>query len=170
VDPVGRSEGKGKRDRDDETGVHPETLDRDPDEELDERESARGIPCSAEPSALWALVARPERWHEWSPHVRGAEGLGDPEVKAGAKGRVILRGGVALPAEVTEVVPGRSWTWRVGGIVVDHVVIPVEGGGSALRMRVDSIGGPWSLAARLYAPVVGLIARHIVRVAERPGS
>jgi hypothetical protein len=35
-------------------------------------------------------------------------------------------------------------------------------------MKVDSTGGAWSLAARAYAPVVGLIAGHIVRVAERP--
>jgi hypothetical protein len=164
VDPVGRSEGKGKRDRDDEPGVHPETLDRDSDDDPD----TRGIRCGAAPEALWALVARPDRWHEWSPHVRGAEGLGSPEVEAGSRGRVVLRGGISLPAEVTEVVPGRSWSWRVGGIVVDHLVTPAAGGGSTLEMKVDSTGGAWSLAARAYAPVVGLIAGHIVRVAERP--
>lgn len=115
---------------------------------------------------LWAMVARPDRWHEWSPYVRGAEGLGSPEVEAGSTGRVILRGGISLPAEVTEVIPGRSWAWRVGGIEVDHVVTPT-GDGSRLAMEVGSTGGPWSIAARLYAPVVGLIARRIVAVAER---
>jgi hypothetical protein len=166
VDPVGRSEGKGKRDRDDEPGVHSKTLDRDSDVET----GGHGIACEADPEKLWALVARPDRWHEWSPHVRGAEGLGTPEVQAGSKGRVILRGGISLAAEVTAVTPGRSWTWRVGGIVVDHLVTPADGGGSSLAMKVDSTGGAWSLAARAYAPVVGLIARHIARVAERSGA
>ncbi len=125
------------------------------------------IECEASPDRLWSLVARPDRWHEWSPHVRGAEGLGSPEVEAGAKGKVVLRGGVRVPAEITEVVPGESWSWRVGGIVVDHVVAPSGTGGSSLAMPVESTGGPWGLAAALYAPFVGLIARQIVRVAER---
>lgn len=127
---------------------------------------ATEIETEAQPELLWTLVARPDRWHEWSPYVRGAEGLGFPEVEAGAKGEVVLRGGIKMPAEVTEVVPGRSWAWRVGGIVVDHAVTPT-GAGSRLTMAVDSTGGPWSVAARLYAPVVGLIARRIVTVAER---
>jgi hypothetical protein len=139
------------------------TLDRD----SDDYSGTRGVRCEADPQTLWALVARPDRWHEWSPHVRVAEGLGSPEVTAGAKGRVILRGGISLPAEVIEVVPGRLWSWRVGGIVVDHVVTPAARGGSTLEMKVDSTGRAWSLAARAYAPVVGLIARRIVRVAER---
>lgn len=125
-----------------------------------------GIECKAPPEELWALVARPDRWHEWSPYVAGAEGLGSPEVEAGAKGQVVMRGGIKLPAEVTDVVAGRSWAWRVGGIVVEHTVTPT-GAGSRLAMTVDSTGGPWSVAARLYAPVVGLIARRIVAVAER---
>ncbi len=127
---------------------------------------ATEIKCGAPAERLWALVARPDRWHEWSPHVRGADGLGSPQVEAGARGRVILRGGLAVPAEVTEVIPGRSWAWKVGGIEVDHVVTPTDPG-SLLTMAVDSTGGPWSLAARLYSPVVGLIARRIVTVAER---
>ncbi len=125
-----------------------------------------GNECDAPAEKLWALVARPERWHEWSPYVRGAEGLGSPEVEAGAKGRVFLRGGIGLPAEVTEVDPGRSWSWKVGGIVVHHIVTPTANG-SHLAMPVEAAGRAWTPAARLYAPVVGLIASRIVRVAER---
>ena len=124
------------------------------------------IECDAPPDRLWSLVARPDRWHEWSPHVRGAEGLGSPEVEPGSKGSVILRGGLRLPAEVTDVVPGRSWTWKVGGIVVHHIVTPTATG-STLAMPVEPAGRPWAPAAALYAPVVGAIARRIVRVAER---
>lgn len=124
------------------------------------------IECEASTERLWSLVARPDRWHEWSPHVRGAEGLGSPEVEAGATGRVILRGGIGLPAEVTEVDPGRSWSWKVGGITVYHVVTPTPNG-SRLAMPVESNGLTWAPAATLYRPVVGLIARRIVQIAER---
>ena len=127
---------------------------------------ANEIECGATAELLWALVARPDRWHEWSPYVRGAEGLGSPEVEAGAKGEVVLRGGIRLPAEVTGVDPGRSWSWKVGGIVVHHVVTATPNG-SRLAMPVESSGWAWSPAAKLYAPVVDLIARRIVRVAER---
>jgi hypothetical protein len=34
-------------------------------------------------------------------------------------------------------------------------------------MPVESTGAGWNVAAALYAPFVGLIARQIVRVAER---
>jgi hypothetical protein len=36
--------------------------------------------------SVWSLMARPERWREWAPHVRGAWGLGEPEVIAGRRG------------------------------------------------------------------------------------
>lgn len=125
----------------------------------------RGVECRAAPERLWELVARPELWHRWSPYVRGAEGLGSPEVEQGARGKVVLRGGISLPAEVTEVTPGRSWSWQVGGIVVHHIVTATPSG-SRLEMPVESEGRLWAPAALAYAPVVDLIARRIARVAE----
>jgi len=128
--------------------------------------TGRAITCAAPAETLWALVARPELWSRWSPHVRGAEGLGSPEVQAGAKGKVILAGGLRLPAEITEVLPGHSWSWQVGGILVDHVVSEAPGG-STLSMPVRPARGLWKPTALAYAPVVGLIAHRIVQIAER---
>ena len=105
------------------------------------------IETDAPPERVWALIAQPERWGRWSPHVRGAIGLGSPEVVEGASGHVVLRGGVRLAARITEVVPGESR--------IDHVV--------------EGSSRPWSIAARAYALIVGLIARNIARVAERDG-
>lgn len=73
-------------------------------------------------SGRWS-GARPDQWSRWSPYVRGAEGLGTPEVQEGSRGTVLLAGGLRLPAEILEVIPGRSWTWRVGGIVIEHLVL-----------------------------------------------
>jgi hypothetical protein len=131
--------------------------------------SDRQIHSTATPGQLWDLVARPDLWNRWSPHVRGAEGLGSPEVRQGARGKVVLRGGIKVPAEILEVTPGQSWSWQVGGIVVHHIVRPATGG-SSLAMPVESKGQLWTPAALAYAPVVDLIARRIARVAEdEPG-
>ena len=83
---------------------------------------------AAEPAAAWALLARPSRWHEWAPHVRGAWGLGEPEVRAGARGAARLLGVVPVPAVVTAKEEGRSWTWRVGPVDMVHAVRPAGRG------------------------------------------
>ena len=127
---------------------------------------SKPVLSSASPERLWALVARPDQWYRWSPYVRGAEGLGSPEVREGAKGKVILAGGLKLPAEILDVTPGSSWTWRVGGIVVVHIVTPAPGG-SQLEMPVRATGAPWKPAAMAYQPFIRLIARRIAAVAER---
>ena len=55
-------------------------------------------PSNAPPEDAWALLARPDRWHKWAPHVRGAWGLGDAEVEAGRRGFVRLLGAVPVPS------------------------------------------------------------------------
>ena len=126
---------------------------------------AQTIRCEAPPERVWALIAQPKRWSEWSPHVRGAEGLGSPEVVAGMRGNVILRGGVRVSAEVTAVTPGESWSWQVGGLRIRHTVRE-EGAGSRIEQEVEGATRAWSLLAATYAPVVGLVSRNIARVAE----
>lgn len=125
------------------------------------------VECDAPPERVWALISRPERWREWSPYVRGAEGLGSPEVVEGSVGSVLLRGGLRLPATVGAVDPGRSWAWRVGGLRILHRVTPRDGGRSRIEHEVGGASLPWSAGALAYAPLVGLIALNISRVAER---
>jgi len=62
--------------------------------------------------------------------------------------------------------PGRSWSWRVGGIIVEHVVTSTPTG-SQLSMPVRAASIRWKPAALAYGPIVNLIARRIVTVAER---
>jgi hypothetical protein len=114
----------------------------------------------ASPEEAWSLLARPSRWPEWAPHIRGAWGLGDPEVQEGRLGAVRLMGVVPVPAYVTAVDPGRSWTWRVGPLTLIHSVDPV-GGGSRVSMTLD---GPAPIVLT-YAPVVGALTRRLARVA-----
>lgn len=127
----------------------------------------KAIESAADPERIWELIARPANWRLWSPHVRGAEGLGEPEVQPGRQGKVILAGGLRVPARILSVDPGRSWSWKVGGLVIDHLVEPTSDGAS-LAMPVRSEGRFWSPFALAYAPVVDSIAQRIARLAEQP--
>ena len=74
---------------------------------------------SAPPSVAWALLSRPEAWAAWSPHVRGAWGLGDGEVREGRgrRGARLLGIDRPVPARITAKSdgargPGRSASSR----------------------------------------------------------
>ena len=122
----------------------------------------------ASAAEVWSLLAEPRRWHEWSPYVAGGEGLGEPEVEAGAAGVVVLRGGVRIGAEILEVVPGRSWTWRVKGLEIRHEVHPTRRG-ARLTMTPSGSGPLWAPIAAGYRLPTALIARNIARVAAKRG-
>jgi len=122
---------------------------------------------SADPLVAWSLVAEPARWHEWSPHVRGAWGLGEPEIERGARGAARLLGIVPIPTRVTAVAEGRSWTWSVGLMELDHRVDPDPDGTGGSIVGVDIRAAP-AMEAVLrftYGPVVALLVRNLARVA-----
>ncbi|MSX03157.1 MAG: SRPBCC family protein, partial [Actinobacteria bacterium] len=73
-------------------------------------------------------MSRPQEWSSWAPHVRGAWGLGESEVRVGARGYARLLGVVPIPATITAVDPGRSWTWKVGPVEMVHRVDPTADG------------------------------------------
>lgn len=112
----------------------------------------------------WALVARPSRWSEWAPHLRGAWGLGSPEVQAGRRGAARLLWIVPVPASISAKTPGRSWAWRVGPMTLDHVV-EAHGAGSRITMTTSSPGPLDSVLAATYGPVVRTLVRRLARVA-----
>lgn len=120
---------------------------------------------AARPEAAWALMARPERWAEWAPHVRGAWGLGEPEVEPGRQGAVRIAGMLPVPARVIDKEPGRRWSWRVGPVTLHHRVEPA---GDGCRVAVD-LAAPWPLERGLaytYGPVVAWTVGRLARRAE----
>jgi hypothetical protein len=117
-------------------------------------------------SEAWELLARPDRWHEWAPQLRGAWGLGQPEVRPGARGAARLLGVVPVPAVITDVDPGRSWTWRVGPVEFDHRVDP-EPGGSRVTVTMRAAAPVEAVLRVTYGPVVQLLVGNLARVAAR---
>lgn len=86
---------------------------------------------------------------------------------------MILRGGVKLPAEVLAVSRGRSWSWQVGGLVIDHSIVILDDGRLKLEMPVRAASPLFAPVAAAYSPIVDRIAARIIRLAEsdsRSGS
>ncbi len=120
---------------------------------------------AATPAAAWPLLAEPDRWHEWSPHVRGAVGLGEPEVGDRRRGAVMLLGVLPVPARIVAKADGRSWTWRVGPMTMEHAVNPRAGGGSRISVSLNAPGPLEPVLAATYGPVIQLLVTRLARLA-----
>jgi hypothetical protein len=123
------------------------------------------VTTSAPPEAAWALLARPARWPEWAPHVRGAWGLGSPEVREGALGAARLFGALPVPARIVAKRPGRSWTWRVGPVEMVHRVEP-RGAGCEVAIDVIALPPLERAFALAYGPVIAATLRRLARAAQ----
>lgn len=121
---------------------------------------------SADPDAAWALISRPDRWRRWAPHLRGAIGLGRPEVREGAVGLVLVGLAIPVPARIVDKQEGRSWTWRVGPLEVRHLVRPLRSGCEVV-MELSAPAPLERVLAVSYGPVVSLLVGNLARVAER---
>ena len=121
---------------------------------------------AASPARAWSLIAEPSRWHEWAPHVRGAWGLGEPEVRAGARGAARILWALPVPATVTDKRPGESWTWRVGPVSMVHRVSRRPNG---CEVAVDIVApAPLEpVLAFTYGPVVEVLVNRLARAAEQ---
>jgi hypothetical protein len=121
----------------------------------------------AQAETVWPLLACPTRWPEWAPHLRGAWGLGWPQVREGAVGAARLFGVVPLPARISRVNPGESWAWQVGLVTVDHLVEELpDHGGSIVAVAIDAPGPLEPLVARTYGLVLGGLVERLARTAE----
>ena len=120
-----------------------------------------------DPARAWELISRPQEWSSWAPHVRGAWGLGQGEVRVGARGYARLLGVVPIPATITAVDPGRSWTWQVGPVEMVH---RVDRAAEGCTVAVEiSAPAPIEAALRIgYRPLVDLLLSRLLSESRRP--
>lgn len=121
---------------------------------------------AAAPAAAWDLMARPARWHEWAPHIRGAWGLGSPEVQVGRRGLVRLLGAPVVPARITRKRAGRVWAWKVGPAELTHRVEPRDGGGSIVATDIDAPAALEGTLRVTYGPLIQLLMNRLARLAS----
>jgi hypothetical protein len=113
----------------------------------------------APPDAAWTLMARPDAWSQWAPHVRGAWGLGSPEVRDGARGFARLLGVIPVPAKIVGK-QERAWAWRVGPMTLVHRVEP-RIRGCAVAIDLHAPGPLEPVLAATYGPVIQLMLNRL---------
>jgi len=114
---------------------------------------------------VWAILSDVERWPTWTASVTSVELDGPMAVGSRAKVRQ-----PKLPAvtwTVTELVPGRSFTWETTGpgsrATGWHEVTPTGDGSCDVRLALEQAGPLGSLVGLLYR---GLTKRYVQMEAD----
>ncbi len=118
---------------------------------------ARRVDAPAD--AVWDVLVSVAEWPDWGPSVTAVEAPGEG-LGPGTRGSVRTVGGLRLPFEVTGFVPGRYWSWKVGGVTAtDHLVEPLGPDACRLSFGVPAVAFPYLLVCRV---AIGRIARKAV--------
>jgi uncharacterized protein YndB with AHSA1/START domain len=123
--------------------------------------------AAASPEAVWALLVDVERWPTWTRSMQRVELVTEGPLALGS--RVKVKQPRLAPATfvVTELDPGRSFSWRATspGVVsrASHEVTAAPAGTSTIRLCLDLEGlmaGPIRLA------LGGLVRRYVQMEAD----
>jgi uncharacterized protein YndB with AHSA1/START domain len=117
------------------------------------------IEIDAPPSTVWDVFVDVERWPEWTASVDRLVALDGPGIEVGKRFEIDQPRMPTLVWQVTEVEPGRSWTWVQrspgGTTLASHVVEAVGDDRTLVRQRIDQ-RGPVGVT-------VGLLMRRLTR-------
>ena len=123
------------------------------------------FPVAASADRVWAVLSDVERWPTWTASMSQVALDGPLQVGAVAKIRQ-----PKLPATawtVTEVVPGRSFSWESKApgsrAVGEHEITPTGDGACEVRLMLDQTGPLGSLVGLLYR---GLTRRYVQMEAD----
>lgn len=119
--------------------------------------TAHEVVIAATPDTVWSIYADVERWPSWTASVRRVELLdGATSLSIGARARITQPRLPRVVWTVTELDPGRSWTWRAGGpgatTVASHDVEP-HADGTIVRSTIAQHG--------LVGAVIGRLTRRL---------
>lgn len=116
---------------------------------------------------VWGVYSDVARWPEWTASVRSLTHVRGADLEIGARVRIDQPRLPATVWEVTELTPGRSWTWvtRSPGATTTgvHEVRALAGQRTEVVNRVVQAGPLGLLAGRLAA---GLTRRYLALEAE----
>jgi uncharacterized membrane protein len=102
------------------------------------------IEIDAPAAVVWDVFTDVERWPDWTASVTSLRGLDGPALEVGRRFEIKQPKMPLLAWEVTALEPGRGWTWmcRSAGAttVAVHEVVPLDGGRTLVRQRIDQRG------------------------------
>lgn len=102
------------------------------------------VQIEAPAAVVWEVFTDVERWPEWTASVERIVALDGPGIAVGARFEIKQPRMPNLVWEVTEVDPGRSWTWRQrspgGTTFAVHELEPQGDGRTLVRQRIDQRG------------------------------
>jgi uncharacterized protein YndB with AHSA1/START domain len=117
------------------------------------------IDIDAPPDRVWAVIADVERWPGWTESVHDLSLTSEGELAIGATARIDLAGATPSTWTVTELEPGRMFTWesKASGVlsVASHVLEPRDGG-SRVTLWVKNSG--W--LATILTPYLAYVGRR----------
>ena len=118
-----------------------------------------GIDIDAPANVVWDVFSDVERWPEWTDSVTSLVALDGPGIGVGKRFAIKQPRMPKLVWEVTDVEPGRSWTWvqrSPGGLTkASHDIEALSDRRARVRQQIDQ-GGP-------VGALVGLLMRRMTR-------
>lgn len=103
---------------------------------------------------VWAVMADVDRWHEWTPSIKGVRRLDGQPLAMDSRVEIRQPGFPAARWTVSDLVAGERFSWvsvapglRVTG---HHAVMPIPGGSRAtLGIEIEGLcGGIWARLTR----------------------
>ena len=130
-------------------------------------EQSTSIEVDAPIERVWEVMVDVERWSEWTPTVTSVQRLDDGPLEVGSRARIEQPKIPPTEYEVTEVNPGRSFTWVARGpgvrTTARHVIEELPGGRTQVTLAVEQGGPVGAVIGRFYR---GLTERYIANEAE----
>ena len=111
------------------------------------------VEIAAPASIVWNVFSDVERWPEWTASVTSLAGLDGPDLAVGKRFEIKQPRLPRLVWEVTEVLPGESWTWVQrspgGSTLARHDVVATDDGHALVRQRLEQRGPIGAVVGRL---------------------
>ena len=129
---------------------------------VDMRDLERSLVIDAPVAMVWRLITHFEYWPTWGPTVVAVESR-HREVSPGASGRVRTPLGVWLPFQITDVDPGRSWTWEIAGVrATGHEVAAIDRSRTRVTFTTPRVAAPYALVVDRGLRRLKSVAEHMV--------
>ena len=131
----------------------------------------RSLTIDAPAAKVYDAFVDLSHWLEWNPHFKEVRPLGEGPLATGSRARIALkRSPFASVWEVTEVNPGRSFTWASSSLpglrlAFDHIAEGSDGGTRA-TLRID-IEGPLAFLTRVPGALYGRNLNHSLAALKR---